>query len=146
MVCPAKYQRVVFDETVDAVLREVCLEIALRYEISFLENGTDLDHVHFLVQSVPSYSPSKIVRLLKSLTALQVFTRCPQVKKKLWGGQFWSEGYFIASVGQHGNADTIGHYVREQGTTQQYQKLHVQPLPQPPTQMTLFDAFADCHP
>ncbi|MGI9176105.1 MAG: IS200/IS605 family transposase, partial [Rhodothermales bacterium] len=52
-VCPAKYRRVVFDEAVDAVLREVCLEIAKRYEIFFLEIGVDRDHVHFLVQSVP---------------------------------------------------------------------------------------------
>jgi putative transposase len=128
VVCPAKYRRVVFDEDVDAVLREVCLEIALRYEITFLEIGTDGDHVHFLVQSVPSYSPTKIVRLLKSLTAREVFARCPQVKKKLWGGQFWSDGYFIASVGMHGNADTIGAYVRGQGTPDNYKKLHAQQL------------------
>ena len=54
LVCPAKYRRVVFDEEVDAVLKEVCLDIAQRYEIVFLEIGTDKDHVHFLVQSVPT--------------------------------------------------------------------------------------------
>ncbi len=128
LVCPTKYRRVVLDDAVDAVVREVCLEIALRYEIAFLEIGADGDHVHFLVQSVPDYSPTKIVRLIKSLTAREVFARCPQVKKKLWGGQFWSQGYFIASVGQHANADTIGHYVREQGKHGHYQKLHQQPV------------------
>ena len=128
LVCPAKYRRVVFDEPVEAVVREVCLEIALRYEITFLEIGSDLDHGHFLVQSVPDYSPTKIVRLIKSLTAREVFARCPQVKKKLWGWQFWSQGYFIASVGVHANADIIGHYVREQGKHEHYQKLHAQPF------------------
>ena len=54
LVCPAKYRRVVFDAEVDAVLKEVCLDIAQRYEIVFLEIGTDKDHVHFLVQSVPT--------------------------------------------------------------------------------------------
>jgi REP element-mobilizing transposase RayT len=98
---------VVFDDDVDAVLREVCLEIALRHEISFLEIGTDGDHVHFLVQSVPSYSPTKIVRTIKSLSAREIFKKCPQVKKQLWGGQFWSDGYYIASVGMHANA---GHH------------------------------------
>ena len=69
LVCPAKYRRVVFGEDVDAVLKEVCLEIAKRYEIVFLEIGTDKNHVHFLVQSIPSYSPAKIMRIIKSITA-----------------------------------------------------------------------------
>ena len=133
LVFPAKYRRVVIDAEVDAVLKEVCLDIAKRYEITFLEIGTDGDHVHFLLQSVPSYSPTKIVRMVKSITARQIFSRCPQVKKQLWGGEFWSDGYFIASVGQHGNAETIGDYVRQQGTDQQYQKLHSQ-------QLALFEA------
>ena len=132
LVCPAKYRRVVFDVSVDAVLKEVCLDIADRYEIVFLEIGTDGDHVHFLLQAVPSYSPTRIVRLIKSLTAREILARCPQVKKKLWGGEFWSDGYFIATVSLHGNMETISKYVREQGTPEQYQKLHEQ-------QLTLFD-------
>jgi REP element-mobilizing transposase RayT len=94
IVCPAKYRRVIFDAEVDTVLKDVCLDIAQRYEIAFLEIGTDKDHVHFLVQSVPSYSPTKIVKMIKSLTAREVFHRVPTVKKRLWGGEFWSKGYF----------------------------------------------------
>ena len=116
LVCPAKYRRVVFDAQVDAALREVCLEISQRYEILFLEIGTDGDHVHFLMQSVPSYSPLKIVKTLKSIVGREMFKRCPHVKKKLWGGEFWSDGYFVSTVGQHGNAHTIANYVRDQGT------------------------------
>ncbi len=74
-VFPSKYRRVVFDEAVDRVLREVCLEIGLRYEIEFIEIGTDGDHVHFLLQSVPTYSPTKIITLIKSKVAQQVFAR-----------------------------------------------------------------------
>jgi REP element-mobilizing transposase RayT len=72
-----------FDEQVDEVLREVCLEIEKRYEIKFIEIGVDKDHVHFLVQSVPTYSVTKLVKMSKSLTAKEVFRRCPQVKQKL---------------------------------------------------------------
>ena len=131
LVFPAKYRRVVFATEVDAVLKEVCLDIAARYEITFLEIGTDGDHVHFLLQSVPPvprYSPTKIVTMLKSLTAREIFVRCPHVKKKLWGGEFWSDGYFIATVGLHANAQTIGEYVRQQGTHKQYQSWHSQQL------------------
>ena len=127
-VCPAKYRRVVFSETIDEVLKEVCLEIALRYEITFLEIGADKDHVHFLIQSVPTYSPTKIIQTIKSITAKKIFEMCPEVKKKLWGGEFWSKGFFVNTVGQHGNEKTITNYERNQGTHQEYKKLHSQQL------------------
>lgn len=126
LVCPAKYRRVVFDQEVDAVLKEVCLEIAQRYEIVFLEIGTDKDHVHFLVQSVPTYSPTKIVKTIKSLTAREIFKRVPTVKQRLWGGEFWSKGYFMSTVGRHGSEETIRRYVTNQGTEKVYKQLHRQ--------------------
>ena len=105
LVFPAKYRRSVIDEAVDKELKDVCLEIEQRYDVKFLEIGTDKDHVHFLVQSVPMYSVKKIVQMIKSLTAREVFRRCPHVKKKLWGGEFWSDGYFASTVGKHGNEE-----------------------------------------
>ena len=82
LVFPAKYRRAVIDAEVDKVLKETCLEIEKRYEVKFLEIGTDRDHVHFLVQSVPRYSVTKLVRMIKSITAREVFRRCPKVKKQ----------------------------------------------------------------
>ena len=133
-VCPAKYRRVVIDEDVDGVLKEVCQEIEKRYDIRFLEIGTDKDHVHFLVQSVPKVSATQIIRTIKSITAREIFARCPQVKKKLWGGQFWTDGYFVSTVGQHGNANTVGEYVRNQGKEKEYKPMLKQPL-----QLSFFD-------
>jgi putative transposase len=126
IVCPAKYRRIVFSEEVDQVLKVVCLDIAQRYELVFLEIGTDRDHVHFLVQSVPSYSPTKIVRIIKSLTAREIFVRVPSVKKKLWGGEFWSDGYYVSTVGQHATETTIRNYVKNQGRADEYSQLHLQ--------------------
>ena len=122
LVFPAKYRRAVFDAQVDEVLKEVCLEIGKRYQLKFIEIGTDKDHVHFLVQSVPTYSVTKIVTLIKSLTAREIFKRCPQVRKKLWGGEFWTDGYFASTVGKHGDENMIGKYVKNQG--QEYSKLY----------------------
>ena len=127
-VCPAKYRRAVIDKNVDRVLKEVCLEIARRYQIEFLEIGTDKDHVHFLVQSVPSYSPTKIITIIKRLTAREVFARVPSVKKQLWGGEYWTEGYYVDTVGQHATEEVIKQYVKEQGQEEQYEQLHVQQL------------------
>ena len=68
LVFPVKYRKIVFDEKVDEALKSICLEIEKRYQIKFLEIGTDEDHVHFLVQSVPTYSVTKLVTMIKSLT------------------------------------------------------------------------------
>src|SRR5712691_1241526 len=98
IVCPAKYRRVIFDAEVDTVLKDVCLDIAKRYAIAFLEIGTDKNHVHFLVQSVLSSSPTKIVRMIKSLTAREIFKRVPTVKKQLWGGEFGSDIHVMLAL------------------------------------------------
>ena len=106
----------------DVVIKETCEEISKRYEIYFLEIGTDKDHVHFLIQSVPKYSPTQIVKIVKSITAREVFARCPQVKKKLWGGEFWSDGFYVATVSEHGNEKVIANYVKNQG--EEYNKVY----------------------
>lgn len=90
--------------------------------MKFVEIGVDKDHVHFLVQSVPIYSVTKLVTMVKSLTAREIFRRCPQVKRQLWGGEFWTDGYFASTVGKHGDERMIAKYVQDKG--QAYHQLH----------------------
>lgn len=127
-VCPAKYRRIVFDKHVDESLKEICVEISKRYDITFIEIGTDNDHVHFLIQSVPIESPTKIIRIVKSITAKEIFKKHPEVKLKLWGGEFWSKGYYVNTVGKHGDENTIQNYVKSQGKEKEYKKIHSQQL------------------
>ena len=126
VVFPAKYRKSVFDEAVDRELKAICLCIERRYEIKFLEIGTDKDHVHFLLQSVPTYSVTKIVKMIKSITAREIFKKFPKIKKEqLWGGEFWSDGYFASTVGRHGDEEMIAKYVHNQGRPKdEYKKLH----------------------
>ena len=127
-VCPVKYRRAILrPERVDNKLKETCIEISKRYEIRFLEIGTDKDHVHFLIQSVPMYSAKKIIQIVKSITARKIFQNCPEVKEQLWGGEFWSDGYFVNTVGQHGNENSIVNYIKKQGV-KDYRQLHTQQL------------------
>jgi len=130
LVCPAKYRRKVFTEEVEKTLKEVCLGIEERFEISFIEIGADEDHVHFLVQGVPLLSPYTIVQTIKSITAKEIFRLHPEVKKMLWGGKFWTSGYYANTVGQYGNEKVIRDYVQRQGLT--YHQIHR-------GQLTLFD-------
>ena len=125
IVCPAKYRRAVITEEVDKKLREVCMGIEARYEIKFLEIGSEKDHVHFLVQSVPTYSPTKIVTTIKSLTARKILEGNPEVKKALWGGNFWTAGYYVGTVGEHRTEKVISEYVKNQGRNmEKYQKIY----------------------
>ena len=125
-VCPTKYRRIVIDENVDEHLKQICVGIEERYDwIRFLEIGTDKDHVHFLIQSTPNYSAAKVITTIKSITAKRIFVECPQVKKKLWGGSFWSDGYYVSSVGKHTSEKAIQMYVKNQGKQNEYQQLYL---------------------
>jgi len=123
IVCPTKYRRVVVSNQVDETIKESCLEIAKRYELHFLEIGSDEDHVHFLIQSVPMMLPKNIVQIIKSIVGRAVFEKNPEVKRKLWGGKFWSSGYFINTVSRHGSESAIANYVKNQGV-ESYNNLH----------------------
>ena len=114
LVCPTKYGKAVVTADVDKKLKEICEEISLRYEIEFLGIGTDSEHVHFFVQSVPTDSPTKIVRTIKSITAKEIFRQMAEVKKQLWGGEFWSDGYYISTVGAQHSEEAMKAYVKNQ--------------------------------
>ena len=130
IVFPVKYRREALTPLVSESLKDICIGISERYEIHFVEIGTDVDHVHFLVQSVPVRSVSEIVRTIKSITARQLFERHPEVKDLLWGGNFWTSGYYANTVGQYGNEEVIKRYVEGQG--KEYSQIYS-------AQLTLFE-------
>jgi len=123
-VCPAKYRRVIISKAVDQTLKGICLEIEKRYEVHFLEIGTDKNHVHFLIQSVPKVSPTILITMVKSITAKEIFRKHPEVKIKLWGGEFWADGFFVNTVSKFGDETSITKYVRDQGLEKEYTVLH----------------------
>lgn len=95
----------------------MCGDIEKRYEIHFVEIGTDEDHVHFLIQSVPMMLPQRMVQTIKSITAIRLLELHPEIKKILWGGKFWTSGYYINTVSAYGNEKVIAQYVQNQGKT-----------------------------
>ena len=106
------------------MIKETCVGIGLRYDMHFLEVGTDMDHVHFLIQSIPMMLPTKIVRAVKSITAKKIFTAIPSIRQELWGAEFWSNGYYLATVGGNGSETVIKHYVKQQGRAKEYVMIH----------------------
>ena len=126
IVFPVKYRKKIISEDISKHIKDTCLEIGERYEMVFIEIGTDEDHIHFLIQSVPTMAVDRIVRTIKSITAREVFKAFPVVRKELWGGNFWTSGYYANTVGQYGNAEVIKRYVENQG--KKYNQIHAQQL------------------
>ncbi len=124
LVCPAKYRKNIFTEEIEGTLKSVCVEIEKRYEIRFVEIGADSNHVHFLVQGVPTLAPYRIVQIIKSITSKEIQRQHEWVKMFLWGGSIWTNGYYINTVGQYGNQDVIKKYIESQGKKYEYKQVH----------------------
>ena len=115
IVFPVKYRRALLDEDVVKVITQTAVEISERYDIEFERIGCDRDHIHLLCSAHPKVAPGQIVRVFKSITAREIFRRKPEVKRVLWGGEFWTDGYYVATVGEGGSWEVIERYVRNQG-------------------------------
>jgi len=124
LVCPARYRRNVFRDVVgvDQEIKKICLEIEKRFDIHFVEIGVDQNHVHFLIQSVPMISPTNLAKIVKSITAREIFRVKPEIRKLLWGGEFWTKGYYINTVGKAASEEAIKQYVQNQGL--KYERIH----------------------
>jgi putative transposase len=115
IVFPVKYRKALLDSEVTNIIQETAMGIAERYSIEMEAIGCDKDHIHVLCGAHPKVSPGKIVQIFKSITAREIFRRKPSVRKELWGGEFWTDGYYVATVGERANWDTVAKYVVKQG-------------------------------
>lgn len=115
LVCAVKYRRSVLTDEIKDTIVNVCMEIQEKYGYEFIEIGTDMNHIHYLIQAPPTNSPTQIVTTIKSLTARRIFKYNPEVKKKLWGGEFWSDGYWMVTVSQNRTEESVRDYVKNQG-------------------------------
>ncbi len=110
-----KYRKALLDEDVVGIIRETAIGIEERYEIEIEALGMDKDHIHILCGGHPKISAGRIVQIFKSITAREIFQRKPSVKKELWGGEFWTDGYYVATVGERADWGTVERYVEKQG-------------------------------
>ena len=123
-VTPIKYRRAIFGQAErEQTLIQICREIEERYEIEFEEVGIDTNHVHYLLSAAPKYGPSQIIQMIKSIVAREMFKAYPELRKELWGGELWTDGFFVATVGEGGNRAVIQEYVAKQGRREEHEQL-----------------------
>ncbi len=121
IVFPVKYRKTLLDDHIRGAILEIAKEIESRYEINFENIGTDGNHIHILCSFHPKYKGSQIVGMFKRITARELFKRFPQLRKSLWGGELWSDGYYLATVSERGNWQVVNRYVENQGKTEDEQ-------------------------
>ena len=107
-----KYRKPILQGAIAERVREMFAEIAEQYEITIDEMEVSADHVHIFCSFPPRYSIAQVVTRFKSLSARAIFREYPQVKRQLWGGEFWEDGYFARTVGNKVTAEVIRKYIQ----------------------------------
>jgi putative transposase len=124
--CP-KYRKKIFAEEeirerAEQLIKEICEEYGIEVE-EVEEMEVAVDHVHMLVSFPPKLSIGEVIRIIKSISARELFREFPRIKKRLWAGEFWEDGYFARTVGDRMTRQIIDKYIKhhrdiEQGPAQ----------------------------
>ncbi len=115
MVFVVKYRKDLITAEIFEYMKNVCKGIQERYFIWFEAIGYEEDHIHLVIEAAPRYSPSNITQICKSILARQIFKRFPKVKEELWGGEFWTDGGHVDTVGDGRALTAVKNYVLNQG-------------------------------
>ena len=110
---PKYRKRILIDEVAEAA-RDIFQQVAEAYDMEIDSLEVMEDHVHVFLSAPPRYSPARVVQILKSISAREIFARFPWIRRQLWGGELWEDGHFVRSVGDEVTADVIRRYIRYQ--------------------------------
>ena len=117
IVTAVKYRKTLLNNEIEECITDTLKGISERYEIVIDEVGFDQNHIHIFCGAPPGMAPLRVVSIIKSITARKIFERFPKLKKQeLWGGEFWSAGKYIGTVGEATSEKTIRNYIRNQST------------------------------
>jgi len=114
LVWGVKYHKHILNKAIKLFLVNIIKQICQSYDYDFYCLGIAPNHVHFFVGAPPKIAPAKIARVVKSITAKEIFKQFPQVKKQLWGGEFWKDGYYVGTIGEGQTEAIILKYLEKQ--------------------------------
>lgn len=109
-----KYRKELLTGEVAEAVREIIQSVAGAYDMEIDTMEVMEDHVHVFLSAPPRYSPARVMQIMKSISAREIFVRYPWVRRKLWGGEFWGDGYFVRSIGDQVTSESIRRYIRYQ--------------------------------
>jgi len=120
-----KYRKSLFIEETEKVILETMKGFKERYAIEINHVGFDKNHVHLLLRFLPKFSGGQVIRLIKSISGKAIFREFPEIKEELWGGEFWTDGYYIATVSSRGSKKVIENYIKPQSREQDIKQLRL---------------------
>ena|SRR3990167_8060479 len=120
-----KYRKSLLNGKIEAIIKEILSGFKDRYAIEISLIGFDKNHVHLMCRFLPKYSGGQVIKIIKSLTAKAVFQQAPEIKKELWGGEFWTDGYYIATISCRGSKKVIENYIKNQGREKDIDQLQL---------------------
>ena len=120
-----KYRKSLLNKKTEGVILETTKGFKERYAIEISHVGFDKNHVHFLCKFLPKYSGGQVIKIMKSITARELFKQVPEIKKQLWGGEFWTDGYYFATVSGRGDRAVIEKYIQKQGRSDDAKQLRL---------------------
>ena len=107
-----KYRYKVFTKDVKEAVRDEIKKLCLWMKVGIIEGHVCKDHVHLCLSIPPKYSVSNVIGKLKGKTAIRMFMKFPDLRKRYWGSHFWAKGYFANTVGK--NEEMIKQYIKDQ--------------------------------
>ena len=120
MVTAVKYRKLLLNPGLEEYIREILKGITERYNIVIDEIGFDGNHIHIFCGAKPTVAPIEIIGIIKSITGRKVFEQFPEIRgKELWGGEFWSDGKYIGTVGDAATEEVIKRYIKNQSLDKQ---------------------------
>jgi putative transposase len=114
LVWVPKFRVRILDKEVAEFVKEIFEQIAQEYEFNIDTMEVMEDHVHIFIEAPPRYAPAEVVQIMKSISAREVFKKFPKVRKTMWSGRIWGDGYFVRSVGDKVTSDIIRKYIKYQ--------------------------------
>ena len=114
MVWGVKYHKYIINAEMRDYLVQLIREICTNYDYYFYSLGIAPNHVHFFVGAPPKIAPARIAQTVKSITAREMFKKFPDIKKQLWGGQFWKDGYYVGTIGEGQTEAIVLEYLKKQ--------------------------------
>jgi len=113
LVWSPKYRRDVLQGEVQQRVQELFADIAEQYDITIEEREVSPDPIHLFGSFPPRDSIAQVVTRFKSLSARALFREFPRIKRRLWGGELWEDGYFARTVGDKVTAEVIRRYIQQ---------------------------------
>jgi len=121
IVWTPKYRKTLLVGEVARAVQELFYQIAAAYDLEIDTMEVMEDHVHVFLSAPPRYAPARIAQILKSISARELCASFPRLRRQLWGGQCWADGYCVRSVGDAVTAEIIRQYIRYQKSPQNVQ-------------------------